>query len=180
MKKIIALTLLAPFALFLSTSCSEDEDPQDYRAALLASDWMIADLTLKISSGIFGPTIDGYAQLPDCMKDDLFVFLENGDLNVLQNQDLCNPAAGEVIATGSWSLDGTNLTVTSSYFTTLINQLGASSPVDFEYDNETFLFDIHDAASGIIRLTLAEAFTDPSDNKEYQIEIESEFEAVEK
>lgn len=176
----LSLSLLALFLLISLSSCNEDEEQPDPRPALLEKNWIISTLHLKITYGVLGKTIDGYAEMPDCAKDDLFVFQENGDLQILQNTNKCDPASSDIIATGSWSLDGTNLTVTTGYFSGLIDQIAASAPIAFEYDNDSFIFDLHDIVSGVIRLNHAEVYVEPSSQTEYQIEVNSEFEAVEK
>lgn len=174
-----AVTALALVPVMLFSSCSKDEEV-DYREVLVSKDWTMTVMTLKISYNVFSQTYDGYSNLPECNKDDILVFLENGELQTLQNANKCDINAGEIIGTGTWTLNGSNLQVASDYFTELIQMAGDAAPVPFAYTNNNFDFEIRDLTTNVMRLFLAEVYIEPTSQTAYNIEIVTTYNSREK
>ena len=162
------------FVLIIVSSCKDDE-PGLNRDALIAQPWNLTELKYTIAQGF---TIDGFEQLEECNKDNRFVFNDDGELQVLEHTLICQDSPGEILATGTWSLESSILNISSDYFSRLIEAMAQSFPGNFEYDNNTFGFEVTQLTTSTLKLLYKEQYSDPSTGLTYDIDINLTFQAI--
>ncbi len=101
--KFLAIAMAATALTF--SACSKDdktEDPApvDYSANLTGKDWRITGLLLVSPGG----TIDVFAAMDACEKDDLIEFLAAGSVTNKAGATKCDPTDPDTEPGGSWAL----------------------------------------------------------------------------
>jgi hypothetical protein len=97
--KFLAIAMAATALTF--SACSKDDDktedptptPIDYNALITGKDWRVTGL-LTVSPG---GTLDVFAAMPACEKDDLVEFLANGSITEKAGATKCDPADPETL-----------------------------------------------------------------------------------
>ncbi|UCH14924.1 MAG: hypothetical protein JSV22_02900 [Bacteroidales bacterium] len=120
MKKLILLLIIVNLiSLF---SCKKDEDMSQTQL-LCNGPWILS--ASVINPAFFfediGAITDYYAILPTCLRDDLWIFYENGDYSLEEGATKCDPGDPKIFDRGTWasSLDFTTISLTSAiYFST--------------------------------------------------------------
>jgi hypothetical protein len=113
--KFLAIAMAATALTF--SACSKDDDktedptptPIDYNALITGKDWRVTGL-LTVSPG---GTLDVFAAMPACEKDDLMEFLANSSITEKAGATKCDPADPDTQPGGFWALqnNGTKLRI---------------------------------------------------------------------
>lgn len=173
----LATGLMSILVLCFFVSCKEEEEKAG-TDQLIANPWNISELTIKITQGVFSFTIDGYDELDECSKDDQFIFLDDGVLNVSENNDVCPGSSGGVIMTGNWAMEASTLQITSEYFDSLIENLNESAVIPIQYSNDRFDFEVRQLTSTVMKLFYKELVSDSSNPlMSYNLEVNVTFNA---
>jgi hypothetical protein len=173
--RILGISIV--LSLIFISSCKDDDEGLS-RKMLIANPWNLSELNLKITQGIFSLPINGYDEMDECRKDDHFVFLDNGVLQVLENTLVCPGSTEAIIASGNWDLKSSTLQITSEYFSELIEEINESQLFPFEYNNTSFDFEVRLLTDTLLKLFYRERITDPASQMSYNIEVNMTFNAV--
>ena len=125
MKKItLSILVLASFAM----SCKKD-NPAPIAADLLAKTWKLTGQTIGTPQLPSGQ--DVYNLLPDCEKDNKFIFTKDGKFTEDEGAAKCSSTDPQTIDTGVYSLLQNNtmlkFALIDTTFTVAINQLNSST-----------------------------------------------------
>jgi len=101
--KFFAFVLLGSTMLF--SACSKDETTTTNTVSgatnLTGKDWRMIASTLSTTGA---PTVDMYAAMPPCEKDDLLEFLTSGLITEKEGATKCDPANPDTAPGGAWAL----------------------------------------------------------------------------
>ena len=103
LNKFLAIAMAATALTFSACSKDDKEDdptPVDYSANLVGKDWRITGLLLVSPGG----TIDMFAAMDACEKDDLIEFLASGSMTDKAGATKCDPADPDSAPGGFWAL----------------------------------------------------------------------------
>jgi hypothetical protein len=108
-KNLFAIALFLMGSLMLTTSCDKDDDPMTNEDLIIGT-WRLSAFTVSPELPFIGSNV--YSQIPDCTKDDLSIFEDNGVFKVDEGASKCNPNDPQTI-TGSYTFnpDMTVLTI---------------------------------------------------------------------
>ncbi len=101
--KFFAFALMSSALLF--SACSKDEETTTPTVAgstyLVGKDWRMIAATLATAGS---PTVDMYAAMQPCEKDDLIEFLASGSVTMKEGATKCDPADPDTSPGGAWAL----------------------------------------------------------------------------
>jgi hypothetical protein len=103
MKKIFGTAFLA---LIVLSSCEKDKDDCEKTVATISGTYKITSATYT-APGVPG-SVDYYAQLDACEKDDLQILNANGNYTYQDAGTACSPSGSY---SGTWSLSGNSITI---------------------------------------------------------------------
>jgi hypothetical protein len=107
--KPAALLLALAACTALSACCKEEEAPAPTRFELIAGkDWRLIRLTSH-NERTRRDTIDIFAQMPPCERDNIFLFRADGSYLNTEGAIPCSPPGTR---TGTWSLNAEQATIT--------------------------------------------------------------------
>lgn len=116
MKKLL---IAACVGLLAFSACKDDKEEtpapsQTGSAALTGKDWRMTANTTRITGNSMDTTMDNFADMEDCEKDDLIRFNENKTVTTKSGALKCDPSDPDSEDGGTWELsaDSKKLTVT--------------------------------------------------------------------
>ena len=145
----IILAMLPMFFSFIS--CEKDHEIKPDKISLLTDGtWKISSLMVEPAIDWFGtPVTNVYAQLPECVRDNLTIFKSNGTVNFDEGPSKCDPNEPQTI-TGSWAFnpDQTILSLTSegeteSWKITRLDGLAITAQYEENHEGVNYTFSIH-------------------------------------
>lgn len=111
--------------LFAFTSCQDDDTAtQDVRPLLVNRTWELTGLTANAENG---ESIDYYAALDACDRDDVWRYVENGYYELNEGIEKCTDDDPQVYETGTWDLVDNQLTMRKSGETRTYTVLGVTN-----------------------------------------------------
>jgi len=114
------------FLVFILVSCSDDKETlnkKELLAGTTSREWKIQDyVDVNIN----------WSNQPACIKDDVWIFFSNGDMQQSEGASKCDPADPQIYVNGFWQLNEDTNTLTlirSSTINWTVDQLTANSLV---------------------------------------------------
>ncbi|GGK88438.1 hypothetical protein ACD591_19010 [Rufibacter glacialis] len=107
MKNYPLLLLLFCCTLFFTACSSDDDDSPSKEDMLKNKRWQITAASAAVP--FFG-SVDFYANLKDCQRDNYFEFQANGVLLINEGATKCTALSPQQVQ-GSWSLNGDIMTI---------------------------------------------------------------------
>lgn len=118
MKKHLHLIGIFTLALAMAfSSCKKDDDDDNggnsTKDILTSGSWKISALTINPGIDAGGGIVitDFFSMMPDCTKDDLMMFKDDGTLIFDEGPTMCVPGSPQQTE-GSWTLSSDNKTLT--------------------------------------------------------------------
>ncbi|MFM7672495.1 MAG: lipocalin family protein [Bacteroidota bacterium] len=106
---------IALLAVLTFSACQKDDPAPPTNTDLISRNWKIT-----ASTGTFPPlpTVDIYAQLQACEKDNILKMSNNGTYTLDEGATKCAPTDPQIVETGNWSFSNneTKLTVMGETF----------------------------------------------------------------
>lgn len=97
MKRNLNFALLMVLFVLTAVSCKKDKPREEL---LTSGSWRASSISVTL-----GPfTVDGYADLEDCEKDDRLTFKSDKTVEIDEGPTKCDPAAPQTFSIGTWSL----------------------------------------------------------------------------
>jgi hypothetical protein len=107
--KIKGLALIVLAIAFGFTSCKKDDDKkEETTTASIVGTWKLTAETVTVNIGGKDSTMDEYASLDPCEKDDLTRFNADNSLVSLAGATKCNPNDPGSEPSGNWALLSSN------------------------------------------------------------------------
>jgi hypothetical protein len=107
MKRLL-LTAAAFCLLIAACKKSEDGNATGSRSEILTrGKWRITSMTAYFKNPITAndTTVDMFASVDACAKDDLYLFLSNSKVSINQGSNKCDTGAAQEAEAGTWALN---------------------------------------------------------------------------
>ena len=123
--KNIKISVIALFSILLIFSCTKENDSLSKKEILIGNAWLLVDYK---ENGV-----SEWDNFDDCLKDDLWEFLSNGNGEILPGTNLCQPNDSNEPFTWEFFNNDTKISIDGELHT--IDELTSSSLIFSYYDN---------------------------------------------